>query len=152
MAFGSRKSKPITITVESFGEKTEVQLRPLSALEQDQIERALPQPTAPRVEVDGKPVANYADPVYVEARTEWAVRMQLIRLCRMLGAEQFGTDEIDKQVTLLQAEFTVHELSQLILAARQIAKGNDPAAHAAAAKERLTPFAKSSTPPTAPEA
>ena len=151
MAFGSRKSKPIAIIIESFGEKTEVQLRPLSALEQDQIERALPMPTVPKVEVDGKSVVNYDDPDYLNSRTEWAVRMQLIRLCRMMGAEQFGTGEIDQQVTLLQSEYTVHELSQLIIAAQQIAKGNDPAAHAEAAKERLTPFAKSSIPPTAAE-
>lgn len=140
MAFGSRRGKPVSVTVKSYGEDITLTMRPLSALEVDQIRNAYPPPVAPREVVDGETKINNDDPDYARQMNAWVEQFFSLKICRMLGgAQEFGTDDLLAQITLLKADFTETEYVALIQTANKVGTGEITAADMEAAKERLIP-------------
>lgn len=146
MAIGGRMKRGFPVQVTSLGEPVTITLYPMSALEDDALEREIPRPVAPMHEVEGKRLPNYSDPEHQHAVQEWAALVGVAKLCRMIGQEQFATTDIREQAQHLQADFTIPELGVLFKAMR-LAQG-DPKALAEAAKERLTPTVSASESPT----
>lgn len=141
MGFGSRRGKPVTVTAKSFGEDITLQMRPLSALETDQIRNAYPPPVAPREVVDGETRINDRDPDYIRQMSAWAELFFGLKVCRMLGgAAEFGTEDLVAQISLLKADFTEKEFVELVSMANKVGTGEITAADMEAAKERLLPF------------
>lgn len=138
--FGKRAPKPVEITVKSYGEDITLKLRPLSALEVDQIRNAYPPPPVPREVVDGETKLDAQNPEYQQQLNAWIEQFFGVKLCRMIGAAEFGTDNPVEQIALLKADFTESEYVALIAAANKVNAGEVTAAHMEAAKEKLVPF------------
>lgn len=141
--FGKRQARPVELAVKSYGEDITLKLRPLSALEVDQIRNGYPPPVAPREQVDGETKVNDRDPDYQRALNAWVEQFFGLKLCRMIGKDEFGTDNPVEQIALLKADFTESEYVALIAAANRVNTGEVTAAHMEEAKAALVPFANS---------
>lgn len=142
--FGQRKARAVEVVVKSFGEDITLKMRPLSALEVDQIRNGYPPPVAPREQVDGETRINDRDPDYIRQMNAWVEQFFALKICRMIGSEEFGTDDLMAQITLLKADFTEREFVDLVTVANKIGTGELTAADMEAARGRLVPFDNSS--------
>ena len=150
MAFGGWRGKPVEVTVKSFGEDRTYKLRPLSALEVDAINRVSPRPWPKKRVVDGETIEDDGEE-FQQAYSVWAVMNEALRICAMIGAEEFRTDNPAEQVKLLMAEHTETEYVGLVAKARMVNTGLMTAEHKEAAGAALAPFEKSSASEATPD-
>jgi hypothetical protein len=136
---GQRMARRHEVTVKSFGEDVTLSLRPLSALEVDAIRQQFPEPVAPRREVDGKMVTDNGDADYLRALYVWLRTFTSVKMCRMLGDEQFGTMNLAEQVKLLQADFSESEFTDLTKAAQRVDTGEVTAEDTRRAQDAVFP-------------
>lgn len=142
--FGGRRAKPVDVIVKSFGEDLPLKLRALSALEANQIRIEFPEPIPPKREVDGSTVIDDRDPEYLRDLFVWINQFEALKLCRMIGAEEFGTENVADQVRLLKADFTESEYQDLLKVARLVGAGDVTPEKLEAARAKLRPFASGS--------